>query len=188
MDCACIGYDLPNAVYVDNTIAAGMSYGYIPALQPEDPNYQHTYLFVIAYESCMTMSIVRYTKKEMKLIYTTSEECPQRPSLCVKLVKRFLKKSNSDYEKEILENKVLRAKAIQSMESSMNYLCSLQENDTLSIKMDFLNDGNEEMKYKEIDSLSGKDIQEDLIIHYEDVVNKLTGRFTEVSENKDELF
>ena len=184
IDCVFASYKLPRAVYVDNTIAAGMSYGYISTLQAEDPDYRKTYLFVIAQESCMTMSIVRFTKGRMELVYTISKECYDCRALCMKLVKRFLDKSNKEHAETILENKVLRAKLIKSMEKSMNYLCTIEESDSISIKMEFLNDENDEAIYKENDVLTGEDVQKCLNDLYSEIVGYLTKEFAEVSKSE----
>ena len=177
-------YKLPSAIYVDNTIAAGMSYGYISTLQAEDSDYRKTYLFVIAQESCMTMSIVRFTKGRMELVYTASQECDDCRALCMKLVERFLEKSNPGCGETILKNELLRAKLIKSMEKSMNYLCTIEEGDSISIKMDFLNDENDEGIYKENDVLTGEDVTNCLKELYQGVVRDLTEKFVNVSNSE----
>ena len=182
INCAFTGYNLPSAIYVDNTIAAGMSYGYISAMESPDKDYQKTYLFVIAQESCITMSIVRFTKGQMELLYTRSKECYGCRALYMELVEKVLEKSNSEYKDEILRNDVLRAKSILAMEKQINYLCTLEEDDSISIKMDYLNDESDETNYAESGSLTGKDVNSCLDNLYSEVVQDLIREFKEVSE------
>lgn len=120
MDC----YKLPPSIFVDEAIAIGISFGFFRDLLAQE-EYEHYVVFPNCGSEFMTISVIRFTKRRMEMVYSVSKDRVGGRYYTRAMMNVILNDTDEKKKQDVLSKSLLRMRFLDASEKPKITLGSL---------------------------------------------------------------
>lgn len=122
-------YNLPPSIFVDEAIAIGISFGFFRDATAA-ANYEQLVVFANCGSEFMTMSVIRFTKGRMEMVFSVSKDNVGGRYYTKAMMNVLLKDMDEEKRQQVLSNPSLRMQFFDASEKPKATLGSLEVDQT----------------------------------------------------------